>query len=132
MGKVWVPIGTVSKARKFGWQRYDDTFDTWFQTFRSFENAGILPLQTPSPTADVKALELRPNPADAVSARLAHDSASADIEQASVGSSDGQETLSSSLDSEITRVDETIATNVIGRTRKSNVLHIEEVRAPMA
>ncbi|KAF4304808.1 putative nucleoside-diphosphate-sugar epimerase protein [Botryosphaeria dothidea] len=43
VGKSWPTISSVNKARKMGWQRYDDTYETWIETFRSFENAGILP-----------------------------------------------------------------------------------------
>jgi len=46
LGKAWPTLGTASKARKYGWQRYDDTLDTWIETFRAFENAGILPRQS--------------------------------------------------------------------------------------
>lgn len=42
-GKTWPTISTVNKARKYGWTRQDDTYETWIETFRSFENAGILP-----------------------------------------------------------------------------------------
>ena len=44
IGKAWLTIGSVSKARRLGWSRYDDTYDAWIQTFRAFENAGVLPL----------------------------------------------------------------------------------------
>ena len=43
MGKSWLTIGSVAKARKMGWSRIDNTYDCWIDTFRSFENAGILP-----------------------------------------------------------------------------------------
>ncbi len=43
IGKAWPTVLSISKARKFGWNRHDDTFETWVETFRSFENAGILP-----------------------------------------------------------------------------------------
>ena len=43
VGKSWPAAMTVSKARKFGWTRYDDTYDNWVDTIRAFENAGILP-----------------------------------------------------------------------------------------
>ncbi|RBA21664.1 hypothetical protein FPRO05_00013 [Fusarium proliferatum] len=43
VGKAWLTIGSVGKARKFGWKRYDDTYDTYVETFRAFENAGVLP-----------------------------------------------------------------------------------------
>lgn len=42
-GKAWPTLSSLSKARSFGWTRYDDTFETWVETFRAFENAGILP-----------------------------------------------------------------------------------------
>ena len=48
LGKAWPTIGTASKARKFGWQRYDDTFETWIETSKSFENGGVLPRQSRS------------------------------------------------------------------------------------
>ena len=43
IGKSWPTLASISKARKFGWNRYDDTYETWIETFRSFENAGVLP-----------------------------------------------------------------------------------------
>ncbi|KAJ6194059.1 nucleoside-diphosphate-sugar epimerase GsfE [Bipolaris maydis] len=43
VGKSWMSISSVNKARKYGWTRYDDTYETWIETYRSFENAGILP-----------------------------------------------------------------------------------------
>ena len=43
IGKAWPTVSSISKARKFGWTRYDDTFETWVETFRTFGNAGILP-----------------------------------------------------------------------------------------
>lgn len=42
-GKSWLTISSINKARQFGWQRNDRTFDTWIETYRSFENAGALP-----------------------------------------------------------------------------------------
>ncbi|KAM5364979.1 hypothetical protein ACJZ2D_011239 [Fusarium nematophilum] len=42
-GKTWPTIMSISKARKFGWNRYDDTLETWIETFKAFENAGIFP-----------------------------------------------------------------------------------------
>lgn len=77
LGKAWYTIGSVSKARKFGWKRYDDSLDAWTQTFRSFENAGILPITMPRPTVDVDTLPRLPNPADVVNARLARKTESA-------------------------------------------------------
>lgn len=43
IGKAWPTISSINKARRLGWKRHDDTFETWVETFRSFENAGILP-----------------------------------------------------------------------------------------
>ncbi|KAH8426308.1 SDR family oxidoreductase [Aspergillus melleus] len=34
---------SVQKARKFGWTRIDDSYEAWISTFRSYENADILP-----------------------------------------------------------------------------------------
>jgi hypothetical protein len=45
VGKAWPTISSITKARKYGWTRYDDTYDTWIETFRAFENAGVLPRQ---------------------------------------------------------------------------------------
>ncbi|KAG2421071.1 hypothetical protein HFD88_000687 [Aspergillus terreus] len=42
-GKSWLTISSMNKARKFGWHRTDNTFDAWIETYRSFENAGVLP-----------------------------------------------------------------------------------------
>lgn len=71
LGKAWYTIGSISKARKFGWKRYDDSLDAWTQTFRSFENAGILPTMIPRPPVDMDSLPRLPNPADVVNAKLA-------------------------------------------------------------
>ncbi|KAH6688492.1 NAD-dependent epimerase/dehydratase [Plectosphaerella plurivora] len=70
VGKAWFTIGSVSKARKFGWTRYDDTYDTWIETFRAFENAGVLPIAPPPSREPVQA-KLAPHPADAVAAQEA-------------------------------------------------------------
>ena len=43
IGKAWPTVSSINKARKFGWTRHDDTFETWVETFRTFANAGILP-----------------------------------------------------------------------------------------
>jgi hypothetical protein len=43
MGRAWSTLLSVNKARKFGWRRYDDTIETWFNTYKVLENAGILP-----------------------------------------------------------------------------------------
>ncbi|KAJ5161864.1 hypothetical protein N7492_007256 [Penicillium capsulatum] len=42
-GKSWPTISSMNKARKFGWTRYDKTLDTWIETYRAFEEAGVLP-----------------------------------------------------------------------------------------
>lgn len=42
-GRAWSTLSSVSKARAYGWTRYDDTYETWIKSFRMFENAGILP-----------------------------------------------------------------------------------------
>ena len=36
-------ISTGTKAREFGWNRSDDTYQAWLNTMRSYENAGVLP-----------------------------------------------------------------------------------------
>lgn len=43
LGKAWLSFFSISKARKFGWNRFDDTGDAWIETLKSFENSGILP-----------------------------------------------------------------------------------------
>ncbi|KAL5355843.1 NAD-dependent epimerase/dehydratase [Aspergillus floccosus] len=45
-GKSWLTISSINKARKYGWHRSDNTFETWIETYRSFENAGVLPSHT--------------------------------------------------------------------------------------
>ncbi|KAJ5679258.1 NAD-dependent epimerase/dehydratase [Penicillium macrosclerotiorum] len=42
-GRSWITVSSVHKARKFGWTRSDRTLDTWIETYRSFENSGVLP-----------------------------------------------------------------------------------------
>ncbi|KAL4876183.1 NAD-dependent epimerase/dehydratase [Aspergillus karnatakaensis] len=42
-GKSWITISSINKARKYGWTRNDNTFETWIETYRSFDNAGVLP-----------------------------------------------------------------------------------------
>ncbi|OJJ70048.1 hypothetical protein ASPBRDRAFT_208735 [Aspergillus brasiliensis CBS 101740] len=51
-GKSWLTISSINKAREYGWQRHDNTFDTWIETYRSFENAGVLPSQASLARAD--------------------------------------------------------------------------------
>lgn len=36
-------MSTALKARRLGWDRIDDTYEAWISTFRSYENAGVLP-----------------------------------------------------------------------------------------
>lgn len=68
VGKAWCTISSVSKARKFGWQRYDDTYDTYIEAFQSFENAGVLPRSDICQTAAElrKRSALLPHPREAV------------------------------------------------------------------
>ncbi|KAI5917616.1 hypothetical protein F4810DRAFT_704762 [Camillea tinctor] len=54
-GKSWPTILSITKARKFGWNRYDDTHETWIETFKTFENAGVLP---PSALLSNKTVEM--------------------------------------------------------------------------
>ncbi|GLA90027.1 hypothetical protein AtubIFM56815_005574 [Aspergillus tubingensis] len=37
-------ITTVVKARQFGWNHSDDTYQSWLNTMRAYENAGVLPI----------------------------------------------------------------------------------------
>ncbi|TKX22881.1 hypothetical protein C1H76_4916 [Elsinoe australis] len=68
IGKSWSTVGTASKARKMGWTRYDDTYDTWVETFQMFENAGTLPSRSTLGVKDVPYPEKLPNPAEAAEA----------------------------------------------------------------
>ncbi|GIZ43046.1 hypothetical protein CKM354_000629000 [Cercospora kikuchii] len=43
VGKTWPTTMSITKARKFGWNRYDDTEENYYETFRTFANAGVLP-----------------------------------------------------------------------------------------
>ncbi|KAL4885960.1 hypothetical protein BJY04DRAFT_214153 [Aspergillus karnatakaensis] len=36
-------LGTVSKARAFGWVRYDDSYKAWLDTYWGYQGAGVLP-----------------------------------------------------------------------------------------
>ncbi|RAK71493.1 SDR family oxidoreductase [Aspergillus fijiensis CBS 313.89] len=36
-------MSTVVKARRFGWVHSDDTYQSWLNTMRAYENAGVLP-----------------------------------------------------------------------------------------
>ncbi|OAL44489.1 hypothetical protein IQ07DRAFT_684754 [Pyrenochaeta sp. DS3sAY3a] len=42
-GKNWPTVSSMDKARKYGWHRQDDSVECFIQTYRAFENAGILP-----------------------------------------------------------------------------------------
>lgn len=71
LGKAWCTVSSPSKARKFGWTRFDDTYESYVETFHSFENAGVLPhssnwegLQEQEKPAKL------PNPRDLAIARL--------------------------------------------------------------
>lgn len=59
LGEGCLAVASVAKARKFGWKRFDDTYDAWVKTFRSFENAGILPTNVPT---EKKVTGPRPHP----------------------------------------------------------------------
>ncbi|KAF5024132.1 hypothetical protein F66182_3766 [Fusarium sp. NRRL 66182] len=74
VGKAWLTIGSVAKARKFGWKRYDDTYDTYIETFRAFENAGVLPYADTwksETKSQAGSITLAPHPGDAVIFRMA-------------------------------------------------------------
>lgn len=43
VGKAWPTLSSMTKARKYGWHRHDDTYEAWIETLRAFENAGVLP-----------------------------------------------------------------------------------------
>ncbi|KEF54721.1 uncharacterized protein A1O9_09163 [Exophiala aquamarina CBS 119918] len=43
VGKAWPTLSSMSKARKFGYTGYWDSYECWIETLRAFENAGILP-----------------------------------------------------------------------------------------
>lgn len=36
-------LGTASKARGFGWTRYDDSYRAWLDTYWAYQCAGVLP-----------------------------------------------------------------------------------------
>ncbi|KAH6959623.1 hypothetical protein BKA56DRAFT_500944 [Ilyonectria sp. MPI-CAGE-AT-0026] len=40
---TWLSLISLKKARKFGWNRVDDTYETWLQTCKTYEMAGTLP-----------------------------------------------------------------------------------------
>lgn len=42
-GKAWPTISSMTKARRFGYMGYWDSVETWIETLKAFENAGILP-----------------------------------------------------------------------------------------
>ncbi|KPI40938.1 uncharacterized protein AB675_10901 [Cyphellophora attinorum] len=41
--RTWCTLASMTKAREFGWTRHDDTVQSWYRTFKSLENEGILP-----------------------------------------------------------------------------------------
>ncbi|GME66160.1 uncharacterized protein K452DRAFT_275951 [Neofusicoccum parvum] len=41
--RQWQIFPSVTKARRYGWSRYDTAMECWSGTFKTFENAGILP-----------------------------------------------------------------------------------------
>ncbi|KAF2033549.1 hypothetical protein EK21DRAFT_109017 [Setomelanomma holmii] len=43
IGKTWPTLGTNNKARRYSWTKVDDTLESWFETYKTFEAAGILP-----------------------------------------------------------------------------------------
>ncbi|KAF9884380.1 hypothetical protein FE257_001836 [Aspergillus nanangensis] len=43
VGKAWPTLSSINKARSLGWTRQDDTIQSYLDTFKSFEHAGILP-----------------------------------------------------------------------------------------
>ncbi|PPJ60583.1 hypothetical protein CBER1_11934 [Cercospora berteroae] len=45
VGKTWPTTMSITKARKFGWNGYNDTKGNYYETFRTFANAGVLPSQ---------------------------------------------------------------------------------------
>lgn len=36
-------VASIAKARRFGWKDEQDSYEAWVCTFRSYENAGVLP-----------------------------------------------------------------------------------------
>ncbi|KAL2866670.1 SDR family oxidoreductase [Aspergillus lucknowensis] len=43
LGRSWSCVGSMSKARKFGWTGYADTWEELEETFRVLEREGVLP-----------------------------------------------------------------------------------------
>lgn len=43
LARDWPVFPSVTKARRYGWARYDTAIECWAGTFRAFENAGVLP-----------------------------------------------------------------------------------------
>ena len=37
-------MSSIAKARKFGWEYTDETYQAWIDTIRAYENAGVLPV----------------------------------------------------------------------------------------
>ncbi|KAJ5449417.1 nucleoside-diphosphate-sugar epimerase GsfE [Penicillium daleae] len=43
MGRAVTTLLSLDKARKFGWTRYDSTYESWVSAFKTMQVAGILP-----------------------------------------------------------------------------------------
>ena len=63
IGKTWPTLGTNNKARRYGWTRVDDTLESWIETYRSFEAAGILPTGG-GKTEKISAVKVNGKPAE--------------------------------------------------------------------
>jgi hypothetical protein len=47
MGRAATTLLCLEKTRKFGWTRYDSTYDSWVATYKVVQLAGILPNRHP-------------------------------------------------------------------------------------
>ncbi|KAK0647826.1 Short chain dehydrogenase gsfE [Lasiodiplodia hormozganensis] len=43
MYRKWPVWASMNKAKRLGWKRQDFAYDVWSETFKAFENAGVLP-----------------------------------------------------------------------------------------
>ncbi|KAH7389970.1 hypothetical protein BKA66DRAFT_489447 [Pyrenochaeta sp. MPI-SDFR-AT-0127] len=43
VGKPHPTVMSSNKARKMGWARFDDTYDTYFESIKALEHAGVIP-----------------------------------------------------------------------------------------
>lgn len=43
MYRKWHVWGSMNKAKRLGWKRQDFAYDVWTDTFKAFENSGVLP-----------------------------------------------------------------------------------------